>query len=85
MWAGLIQALGRMSSKPDIPIHLDWIARAILVLFSAGFGLLAYYLYGTGLGLGFWASSFAALILFAVATIAPRSVRVGVVNFLPWF
>jgi len=74
-----------MSSKPDIPNHLDWIARAILVFFSAGFGLLAYYLYSAGPGLGFWASSFAALVLLAVATIAPRSVRVGVVNFLPWF
>ena len=85
MRVGLIQALGRMSSKPDISNHLNWIARAILVFFSAGFGLLAYYLYSTGPGLGFWATSFAALVLLAVATIAPRSVRVGVVNFLPWF
>jgi hypothetical protein len=82
---GLIQALGRMSSKSDIPVHIDLMARAVLFFLSAGLGLLAYYLYEAGTGLGFWAASFFALTFLVLATVAPRSLRTGIVSSLPWF
>ena len=74
-----------MSIKSDIPAHIDLIARLILIFFSAGFGVLAYYLYSSAPAIGFFASSFIGLVFAVLATIGPRSVRVGIASSLPWF
>jgi len=74
-----------MSRESDIPKHLDLMARAILLFFATGFGLLAYYLYSSGSGFGFWAASFFALAFLSVATVGPRRFRVGIVSSMPWF
>jgi hypothetical protein len=74
-----------MSGKSDIPRHIDWMARAVLFFLSVGLGLLAYSLYAAGPGVGFWVSASFALVFLATATVAPRSLRTGIVSSLPWF
>jgi len=47
--------------------------------------VLAYYLYSSAPAIGFFASSFIGLVFAVLATIGPRSVRVGIASSLPWF
>lgn len=75
-----------MPNKSDIPKHVDLMARAVLLVFATGLGSLAYYLYADGPGIGFFASSLLALVFLAIATVAPRGLRAGIVSALPpWF
>src|SRR3546814_15330007 len=83
---GLTQALGRMESTSEMPDRLDLFARIICIILGAVFAFAAWLAYtSSGPAIVHWLCGVGAIVLLTAGTFGPRSLRVGLVTWLPWF
>ena len=75
-----------MEGPDKIPPRVDLIARLICLAVGSGLAICSYYAFSSG-GHGFlsWLLAFGATVTLIAGSLGPRSLRIGLVTWMPWF
>jgi hypothetical protein len=74
-----------MEDSENIPPRVDLFARLICLVVGSMLAICAYHAFSLSQYLLFWPLAVGAAVTLIAGFFGPRSLRIGLVSWMPWF